>query len=75
MVRGKKDKGVNGGDADEVFLAIESIIEEASHSLGHQLIVVRDEAILGAIDTFVVEQGAGGEAAEDLDNSIVHEAG
>ena len=37
--------------------------------------VVRDEASLGATDTFVVEQGAGGEAAEDLDKDIVHEAG
>ena len=37
--------------------------------------VVRDEAFLGAIDTFVAEQGAGGEAAEDLNKDIVHEAG
>ena len=37
--------------------------------------VVRDEAFLGAIDTFVAEQGVGGEAAKDLDNGIVREAG
>ena len=37
--------------------------------------VVGDEAILGAIDTFVVEQGAGKEAAEDLENDILCEAG
>ena len=60
---------------DEVSLAVESIIEEAGHSLGHQLIVVRDEAIPGATDTFAAEQGVSGEAAEDLDNGIVHEAG
>ena len=39
------------------------------------VVVVRDEAILGAIDTFAAEQGAGREAAEDLDNGIVREAG
>jgi hypothetical protein len=56
-------------------LAIDSIIEEAGHSLGHQLLVVQDEASLGAIDTSAVEQGAGGEATEDLDKDIIHEAG
>jgi hypothetical protein len=39
------------------------------------VIVVRDEAVPRAIDTFVAEQGAGGEAVEDLDNDIIHEAG
>ena len=39
------------------------------------VVVVRDEAVQGVIDTFVVEQGVGGEAAEDLDNGIVREAG
>jgi hypothetical protein len=43
---------VNARDANEVSLAIESIIEEAIYSLGHQLIVVQDEAVLGATDTF-----------------------
>ena len=37
--------------------------------------VVRDEASLGAIDTFVAEQGEGGETADDLDKDIIHEAG
>jgi hypothetical protein len=36
---------------------------------------VEDEAVLGATDTFVVEQGVGKEAAEDLDNGIIREAG
>ena len=31
--------------------------------------------VLGAIDTFVVEQAAGEEAAEDLDNGIIRGAG
>jgi hypothetical protein len=29
---------------------------------------------LGATNTFVVEQGAGKEVVEDLDNDIIHEA-
>ena len=37
--------------------------------------VVRDEAFLGAIDTFVAEHRAGGEVMEDLDKDIIHEAG
>ena len=37
--------------------------------------VVRDEAFLGATDTFVAEQGAGREAVEDLNKDIIHEAG
>jgi hypothetical protein len=45
-------------------LAIESIVEEAGHRLGHQLIGVRDEAILGATDIFIAKQGAGREVAE-----------
>ena len=56
-------------------MTVDSIIEEANHSLGHQLIVVRDEAVPRATDTFAAEQGAGGEAAEDLDNGIIREAG
>ena len=35
---------------------------------------VQDEAFLGATDTFAAEQEAGGEAAEDLDKDIIHEA-
>ena len=78
IVHGKGQEGqgeVNTGNASEVSLAIDSIIEEAGHSLGHQLMVVRDEAFLEAIDTFVAEQGAGGELTEDLDKDIIHEAG
>ena len=36
---------------------------------------VRDEAVLGATDTFAAEQGANGEVVDDLNNSIIHEAG
>jgi hypothetical protein len=36
---------------------------------------VQDEASLGTIDIFVAEQGAGREAAEDLENDILREAG
>ena len=35
------------------------------------VIVVQDEAVPGATNTFVAEQGAGGEAAEDLQNNIL----
>ena len=55
-------------------MVVESIIEEAGHSLGHQLMVVRDEAFPRATDTFAAEQGVGGEAAEDLENVILYEA-
>ena len=37
--------------------------------------VVRDEVSPGATDTFAAEQGAGSEAAEDLNNGIIHVAG
>ena len=48
----KKDKsGAFTGDADEVSLAVLSVVEEASHSLGQHLTVVRDDALLGATDT------------------------
>ena len=35
---------------------------------------VQDEVFPGAIDIFVAEQGASGEAAEDLKNEILREA-
>ena len=38
------------------------------------VVVVQDEVVSRATDTFVAEQGAGGEVAEDLDNGIVREA-
>jgi hypothetical protein len=63
------------GDASVVSMVVLSVVEEASHSTRHQLIVVRDEVLLGATDTFTAEQGASGEVVEDLDNDIVREAG
>ena len=58
-------------------MALVGVIEEAGQSLGQHLmvVVVLDEVVPGAIDTFAVEQGEGGEAVEDLDNGIVHESG
>jgi hypothetical protein len=57
-------------------MALVCVVEEASQSLGQHLmvIVVLDEAVPGATDTFAAEQGVGGEAAEDLNNDIIHEA-
>ena len=59
------------------MIAILTVVEEASHSLGQLLMVVgiRDEVFLGATDTFAEEQEAGREVAEDLKNEILHEAG
>ena len=70
-------EGAYTRDAGEVLIAVLTIVEEASHSLGQLLMVVgvQDEVFLGATDTFAVEQGAGGEAVEDLENEILHEAG
>ena len=62
-------------DASEVSLAVIAVVEEASHSLGQYLTVVEDEAVPGAIDTFAAEQGVSREAAEDIKNDILHEAG
>ena len=62
------------GEVGEVLHVVLSIVEEASHSLGQHLMVVGDEAILGATDTFAAEQGVGGEAVEDLKNDILYEA-
>ena len=75
-VQGKKDKE-NTSDSGVPSMALVDVVEEPSQSLGQHLmvVVVRDEAVLGAIDTFVAEQGVGGEAAKDLDNGIVREAG
>ena len=47
--------GAFTGDTGEVLLAFLAIVEEASHSLGQHLMVVGDEAVPGAIDTFVAE--------------------
>ena len=53
------------------------VVEEACHILGQHLmvVVVLDEVVPAATDTFTAEQGASGEAAEDLDNGIIREAG
>ena len=53
------------GGTGVVSMALVGVVEEADQSPGQHLmvVVVRDEAVLGAIDTFVAEQGAGGEAA------------
>ena len=48
------------------MIAVLTIVEEAGHSLRQHLIVVRDEALPGATDTFVGELGAGKEVVEDL---------
>ena len=63
-------------DAGEVSIAVLTIVEEADHSLGQLLMVVGvwDEVFLGATDTFVAEQGLGGEVTEDLKNDILCEA-
>ena len=65
------------GDSGVASIALVSVIEEACQILGQHLmgVVVLDEAVLGATDTFAAEQGASGEAVEDLDNGIVYEAG
>ena len=74
-LKGKNSKeGAYTRDAGEDSIAVLTVVEEAGHSLGQHLAVVRDEALLGATDTFVGEQGAGGEAMEDLQNKILCEA-
>ena len=75
-LKGKNSKeGAYTKDAGEVSIVVLTIIEEAGHSLGQHLTVVGDEALPGVIDTFVGEQGAGGEAAEGIQNKIIYEAG
>ena len=60
-------------DAGEVSLAFLAVVEEADHSLGQHLTVVGDEAVPGATNTFAAQQGASGEAAEDLQNNILYD--
>ena len=64
-------------DSGVASIALVGVIEEACHILGQYLmvVVVLDEAVSRAIDTFAAEQGAGGEEAEDLKNDILCEAG
>jgi hypothetical protein len=61
----------------EVSIVVLIVIEEVGHCLGQILMVVgvRDEVFTGAIDTFAAEQGAGRDAAKDLKNNILREAG
>ena len=63
-------------DSGVASMALVDVKEEPGQSLGQHLmvVVVLDEVVPGAIDTFAVEQGVGREAAEDLDNGIVREA-
>ena len=42
-------------DAGEVLIAVLTVTEEDSHSLGQHLMVVADEAVLGATDTIAGE--------------------
>jgi hypothetical protein len=77
MLKGKNSKeGAYTRDTGKVSIVVLTVIEEASHSLGYILMVVgvQDEVSLGATDTFVAEQGADGEAAEDLKNNILCES-
>ena len=63
-------------DSGVASMALVDVVEEPGQSPGQHLmvVVVRDEAVPRATDTFVAEQGAGGEAAEDLKNDILREA-
>ena len=63
-------------DSSVASMALVGVIEEASQSLRQHVmvVVVLDEAVPGATDTFAAEQGATREAAEDLDNGIIREA-
>ena len=65
------------GDSGVASMVLVDVKEEPSQSLGQHLmvVVVQDEAVPGVIDTFAVEQGVGGEVAEDLKNNILCEAG
>jgi len=65
------------GDSGVASIAPVAIVEEACQSLGQHLmvVVVLDEAVPGATNTFAAKEGAGREVAKDLDNDIVCEAG
>ena len=56
------------------MIAVLTVIEEVSHSLGQHLMVVEDEAVPRVTDTFAGEQGASEEVEEDLQNKILYEA-
>ena len=65
------------GDSGAASMALVDVVEEPSQSPRQHLmvVVVLDEAVPGATDTFVAEQGASRVAAKDLDNGIIREAG
>jgi hypothetical protein len=76
MLKGKNSKeGAYTRDAGEVSITVLTIIEELDHSPGQILMVVgvHDVVFPRATDTFIVEQGASGEAAEDHKNDILCE--
>jgi ABC-type thiamine transport system substrate-binding protein len=77
MLKGKNSKegAYTRDDAGEVSIAVLTVVEEAGHSLGQHLMVVRDETVLGVIDTFAGEQRAGQEMVENVEKEIVCEAG
>ena len=68
--------GVFTGDAGEVVFAFLGVIEESNNNLVGQLLMVlyvRDEVVLGAVDTLVATQGVGGEPMKDEDQDMVYE--
>ena len=78
ILSGLKGKNLKEGaytkDAGEVLIAVLTVIEEASHSLGQHLTIVEDEALLGAIDTFVGAQGMEQEVTKNVEKEIIYEA-
>jgi hypothetical protein len=76
MLKGKNsnEEAYTRDDTGEVSIVVLTIVEEDSHRVGRHLMVVGDEAVLGAIDTFAGEQGADQEVAENVKKEIVCEA-
>ena len=70
----EEEGGVFIGDASKVAFAFLGAIEESGNNLGqlHSVLGVRDEVVLGAVDTLAAAQGAGGEAAEDEGQDMVY---
>jgi hypothetical protein len=61
-------------DAGEVASAFLGAIEELDNNLGQLLSVlgIRDEMVLGVVNTLAAAQGAGSEATEDEDQDMVY---
>jgi len=57
VLKGKNSKegAYTRDDAGKVLIVVLTVVEEAGHSLGQHLMVVGDEAVPGATDTFVGE--------------------